>query len=175
MNVCNDNDILSERLYGLIKNFNLLNYFGRGICYTHDIHIHYSFRLPDTYSFSRVLTWSLIVWPSFCHSLPIILPHLPFIHRAYVPVSTGPRSPLNTPPFAPLSIFVFYSPFIVRGGKSIIRQSWEKIWDKLIPSLMCPYGSPVPPLSFLKLGMKCNMFISGWVWLSVIYRLQQKS
>eukprot|EP00116_Pleurobrachia_bachei_P012407 sb/3472669/ len=50
---------------------------------------------------------------------------------------------------------------IVRGNNTEYRLEWEKICDKLISSLTCPNGSPLALLSFSKLGMRCNMFISG--------------
>eukprot|EP00116_Pleurobrachia_bachei_P000851 sb/3461113/ len=60
---------------------------------------------------------------------------------------------------------LFFSIFCVgyhlRGNNTEYRLDWEIICVKLNSSLTCPHGSPLALLSFSKLGMRCNMFISG--------------
>eukprot|EP00116_Pleurobrachia_bachei_P008167 sb/3468429/ len=51
---------------------------------------------------------------------------------------------------------------LVRGNNTEYGLEWEKICDKLISSLTCRNGSPLALLSFFMLGMRCNMFISGF-------------
>eukprot|EP00116_Pleurobrachia_bachei_P015811 sb/3476073/ len=51
----------------------------------------------------------------------------------------------------------------IRGNNTEYRFDWEIICVKLVSSLQCSNGSPLALLSFSKLGMRCNMFISGFI------------
>ena len=59
---------------------------------------------------------------------------------------------------------------IVRGRRTKNQLEWEKIWNKLIFSAMCPKRSPVTPLKVVKRGARCNMLICAQTCAHVIER-----
>ena len=59
---------------------------------------------------------------------------------------------------------------LVRGRRTKNQLEWEKNWNKLIFSAMCPKRSPVTPLKVVKRGARCNMLICAQTCAHVIER-----